>query len=103
MSDIRTTMERLRQAGIPVAYGRFRKTKDPPFVIYIGRGQENTVADDTYYHSEPNYQIEYYFSAKNETIEAAIEQILLEDGWLYEKSSETYIESEDLWVIYYNI
>lgn len=101
--SIQTTMNNIKLAGIPVAYGRFLEKQKPPFVIYRGDGQENFPADDTYIYSEPEYQIEYYFREKNEANEAAIEQLLLEDGWLYEKSSDAYIESENIWVIYYNV
>lgn len=101
--SIQTTMNKLKQRGIPAAYGRFLKAQKPPFVIYRGDGQENTPADNTYIFTQPEYQIEYYFEKKNEANEAAIENILLEDGWLYEKSSDAYIESENIWVIYYNV
>ena len=45
----------------------------------------------------------YYFKEKNEANEKAIEDILLADGYNYEKSDDVYIESEGLFVIYYYI
>ena len=48
-------------------------------------------------------QIEYYFTQKNEANETAIEDALLENGFLYEKSEDVYIEDENVFVIYYNI
>ena len=95
--------ETLQSTGLPVAYGRFKKKQDLPFLVYLGDGQDNTPADNTYYHSEDRYQIEYYFAEKDEAKEKAIEQQLLEDGFLYEKSSDIYIETDDIWVIYYNV
>lgn len=102
--SISDTMRKIRtRKGIPVAFGSFREKQAPPYIVYRGGGQTNLPADDTFYHSEPDYQIEYYFREKNEEQETAIEQILLEDGRLYEKSSDIYIEDEKLWAIYYQV
>ena len=102
--SIQTTLSTIRQqTKIPVAFGTFRGKQEPPFIVYRGGGQTNLPADDTFYHSEPDYQIEYYFREKNEANEAAIEKALLDDEWLYEKSSDAYIEDERLWVIYYQV
>lgn len=94
--------------GIPVVYSHYKKgtgeaEQSIPFMAYLGAGQDNFKADDTFYHSRNQYQLEYYFRTKNETREARIEQILLDNGFLYEKSEDVYIEDEDLFVIYYQI
>jgi len=92
--------------NMPVAYSHFRGEevpKKPPYMVYIGQGQDNAEADNTYYYSQNRYQIEYYFIEKNEEAEARIEQILLDNGFLYEKSEDVYIESENVSVIYYTI
>ena len=102
--SIQTTLNKINaEKDIPVAFGKFRKSQKPPYIVYRGAGQTNIPADDTFYHSEPDYQVEYYFKEKDEEAEAAIEKILLEDGWLYEKSEEAYIEEENVWVIYYQV
>ena len=91
---------------IPVAYSHFTDRNAPtapPYLVYIGDGQETFEADNTYYWSENNYQLEYYFTKKDEAEEAAIEKILLDNGFLYQKSEDVYIESEGVFVIYYNI
>ena len=93
----------LQDTGLPVAFGRFKKKQELPFLVYIGEGQDNMPADNTFIYSQPRYQVEFYFAKKDEEKEKAIEQQLLEDGFLYTKSSDIYIESEDIWVIYYNI
>lgn len=92
--------------GIPVVYSHFTKKgspKEPPFIAYIGGGQETFKADNTFYHTRNTYQLEYYFTDKDETEEARIENILLENGYLYEKSEDIYIEDEGVFVIYYQI
>jgi hypothetical protein len=71
--------------------------------VYIGNGQNTFQADDTHYWKQNSYQVEYYFTTKNESNEEAIESALLENGFLYEKSEDIYIEDEDVFVIYYYI
>lgn len=91
----------LQSTGLPCAYSHFKKQRKPPYIIYIGNGQNTFDADNTHYHRKNNYQVEYYFTEKNETNEASIEDALLEAGYLYEKSEDIYIEDEDVFVIYY--
>ena len=71
--------------------------------MYIGNGQETFQADNTHYWRQNSYQVEYYFTTKNESNETAIETALLGNGYLYEKSEDVYIEDEDVFVIYYYI
>ena len=92
----------LKRAGIPVAYGVFKNAPKPPFVVYLGAGQKS-LSDDTKYHKANKYRLEYYFKTKNEEKEETIEKLLLDGGFLYEKSEDVYIESEDLYVIYYEV
>ena len=60
-------------------------------------------ADNTLYWRENTYQVEYYFATKNEENEEAIEEALLRDGYLFEKSEDVPIEDEDIFVIYYDV
>ena len=65
---------------IPVVYSHFSNNQDspnhiePPYLAYIGNGQDNFEADNTYYWNNNKYQIEYYFTKKNEELETEIEQ-----------------------------
>lgn len=93
----------LKTLEIPVAYGTFEAPQKPPFIAFIGSGQSVFTADNTFYHKENNYQIEYYFKEKNEELEERIEALLLSDGKLYDKSEDIYIQEDDIWVIYYQI
>lgn len=96
-------LEALKRTGLPVAYYRFKTAQKPPFIVYMGNGQNTFSADNTFYWSENEYQIEYYFTEKNEDDEAAIEAALLGAGYQYIKSEDVYIQSEDVFVIYYTI
>ncbi len=93
----------LQSTGLPCAYSHFKKAQSPPYIVYIGSGQETADADDTHYWRENTYQVEYYFTTKNERNEEAIEAALLNNGFIYEKSEDVYIEDEDVFVIYYYI
>lgn len=90
---------------IPVAYSHFTKDvpKAPPYLVYIGSGADTFEADNTYYWRRNRYQLEYYFTKKDESKEAEVEQLLLDNGFLFSKSEDVYIESENVFVIYYNI
>lgn len=95
--------EVLQSTGLPVAYSHFRTAQEPPFIVYMGDGQQTLSADNTFYWTDNDYQVEYYYKLKNETDEAAIEAALLSAGYQYQKSEDVYIQSEDLFVIYYTI
>lgn len=93
----------LQSTGLPCAYSHFKKRQIPPYIVYIGNGQDVLEAEDTLYWRENSYQIEYYFQEKNETNEAGIEDALLEAGYNFSKSEDIYIEDQDVFVIYYYI
>lgn len=95
--------ETLEKTGLPVAYSHFSKKQKLPYIAYIGSGQNNFTADNKIFWRENEYQVELYFDKKNEELETTIEDILIEDGFLFEKSEDTYIDSENVFVIYYNV
>lgn len=104
----KTLYEILKTSGLPCAYSHFKDDTGelpfaPPYIVYIGAGQEDMAADNTYIWARNRYQIEYYFTEKNEEIEAEIEALLLENNYNYTKSEDVYIDSENVFVIYYNV
>ena len=98
-----TIYQTLQSTGLPCAYSHFKKKQSPPYIVYIGNGQNTFQADDTHYWKQNSYQVEYYFTTKNESNEEDIESALLENGFLYEKSEDIYIEDEGIFVVYYYI
>ena len=90
-----TIYQVLQSTGLPCAYSHFKTPQEPPYLVYLGSGQDVLEADNTHYWKNNRYQIEYYFTDKNETNEAAIEKVLLENGLLYDKSEDVFIEDED--------
>ena len=93
----------LQSTGLPCAYGFFKTPQEPPYLVYIGAGQDQFIADNKIYYGQNTYQIEYYFTEKNEANEAAIEAAFTTAGLIYTKSEDIYIESENVFVIYYYI
>ena len=93
----------LQGTGLPCAYSHFKTPQQPPYIVYIGSGQDVMEADNTHYWRDNKYQVEYYFTAKNELNEASIESALLAAGYLYDKSEDIYIEDQGVFVIYYNV
>lgn len=98
-----TIYQVLQSTGLPCAYSHFKKPQEPPYLVYLGSGQDVLEADNTHYWKNNRYQIEYYFTEKNETNEAAIEEVLLDNGLLYDKSEDVFIEDEGVFVIYYTV
>ena len=93
----------LQTLNIPCAYSHFRNDTavTPPYIVYVGSGQDTFEADNTIYYKNNTYRIEYYFTTKDEAKEEAIESALLANGYIYEKSDDAWIESEGVFVIYY--
>ena len=98
-----TIYETLESTGIPVTYGRVSENMTLPYMVVMGTGQNTKSADNTFYYKKNSYRIEYYFDKKSEQNENAIEKILLDRGYQYEKSEDLYIEDEDVFAIYYYI
>lgn len=44
-----TIQEVLNSIGLPVAYSHFKQKQKLPFIVYVGNGQEQFVADNTKY------------------------------------------------------
>ena len=93
----------LQKTKLPCAYSHFVEKVDLPYIVYIGNGQDTFGTDNTWAYRNNKYQVEYYFREKNEATETAIEDILLADGYNYEKSEDVYIDDEGIFVIYYYI
>lgn len=98
-----TIYQVLQSTGLPCAYSHFKDPQAPPYIVYIGYGQNDLNADNTHYWRNNRYQVEYYFKTKDESNEEAVETALLTNGFLYDKSEDLYIEDEGIFVIYYYV
>lgn len=98
-----TIFQLLQTLGLPVAYGYHSKEQELPYLCIIGAGQDQFEADTTYYVTKDRWQIEYYFKKKDPALEAQIESLLLENNYRYDKSEDTYLDGQDVFLIYYDI
>lgn len=93
----------LQSTGLPVAYSHFKHPVDPPYLIYLGGGQDQFLADNEIYKKQNTYQVEYYFNKKEEAVETSIEEVLEQNGFFYSKSEDAYISDQKMFVIYYDV
>lgn len=104
MSKKVTIREVLEGTGIYTTYFEVKSEVEAPYIVWRGRGQENFVADDTFYFSMGNtYEVDYYFLVKDEDVEAAIEKALLDAGFLYTKGEDLRDASTKEYLIIYEV
>jgi len=100
--DEATLFTLLKSTGLPVAYHHFTSPPTPPYIVYLFSYNTNFGADNRVYNSEKNFQVELYTKAKDLTLEALIEDLLKDNDIFWDKT-ETYIESEGLYQVLYEI
>jgi hypothetical protein len=92
----------LKSTGLSIAYNHFAEPPEPPYLVYLFSYSSNFGADDRVYQKVPNYQVELYAKKKDPASEKLIEDLFGEHDLYWEKS-ETYIESEGLYQVLYEI
>ena len=102
--ELVTTLE---AAGYPVVYSHFTETPNnpipsPPFITYLVPNSSNFFADNKIYQKINNVDVELYTSKKDLQAEATLESLLDDNELAYEKT-ETWIESQGLFQIIYEI
>ena len=94
----------VRSIGLPFAYYQFPEGTEmaPPFVVYFYSSSDDLMADDENYQPIRTLNIELYTAEKDFAQETAVEQILKENHLTYYKE-ESYIDSEKMWQIAYEM
>lgn len=92
----------LKSLGYPVAYGSFAEPTPAPYLIYQFAYSNDLMADSHNYLEIGNYQIELYTDHKDLAAEKLVQDKLKELKLPYMKV-ETYLESEKLYQIIYEI
>jgi hypothetical protein len=97
----------LEATGFPVAYSHFVESEndpapDPPFITYLVAYNSNFSADNKVYKTIRNIQIELYTDKKDLEAENILEEVLNENEIPF-SSTETYIESEQLFQKIYEV
>ena len=100
--DEATLFTLLKTINLPVAYHHFTSPPSPPYMVYLFSYSSNFGADNKVYDAEKNFQVELYTTNKDPTSEALIEG-LFDANDIYWDKTETYIESEGLYQVLYEI
>lgn len=97
-----TVYNLLRTLGLPIVYGAHTKPVQTPYLLLTGAGQDYFEADTTYYVTQDRWTLEYYFTQKDPALEKQIEELLLSNGYRYEKSEDLYLSDQEVFYLYYN-
>jgi len=97
-----TLFNLLKSTGLPVAYHHFKTPPEPPYIVYLFAYSSNFGADNKVHKEIPNYQVELYTTIKDPANEKQIEE-LFDTNDIYWDKTETYIESEGLYQVLYEI
>lgn len=100
--DEATLFTLLKTLNLPVAYHHFVSPPTPPYVVYLFSYSSNFGADNKVAEKFNNYQVELYTKVKDTASEALIEDVFGANSIYWEKT-ETYIDSEGLYQVLYEI
>ena len=100
--DEATLFTLLKTINLPVAYHHFKTPPEPPYIVYLFSYSSNFGADDRVYKAADNYQVELYTKIKDPSSEKLLEG-LFDANDIYWEKTETYIESEGLYQVLYEI
>lgn len=92
----------LDKTHLPVAYHHWNTPPALPYIVYLFIDSDNFGADNKVYKKANNYNIELYSEIKDTASELLIENALDAADIFYDKT-ETWIESENLFQVTYEI
>ena len=95
----------LEGTGIPFAYHSWPAKKAPalPWGVYLEAYGNSFGADDVAYSTARHMQVELYTAAKDPASEKKVEDALTAAGIYYEKTEETYLETEHCFETLYEL
>lgn len=96
--------EMLNNIGIEYRYHHFETEEaiEPPFMVWLIPGYDNFPADGMTYYSAAALNIELYTDFKDFGLESEIENVLNRYEIFWDKK-ETYIESENMYEVLYEM
>ena len=96
--------EMMQEIGLPFAYHHFAEgeSPNPPFVLFLSPGENTFGADNLIYFSFKRLDIELYTDEKSPETEQQVEDVLTQHG-IYYKKTETWIGSERLYEVLYEM
>lgn len=95
----------LEGTGIPFTYHSWPVGKAPPLPwgVYLEAYGNSFGADDVAYSSARHMQVELYTAKKDPVSEKKIEDALTAAGIYYDKTEETYLETEHCFETLYEL
>lgn len=106
MSSILTS-ERLKQLleayEVPAVYSHSASPIEPPYIAWLVPQTNNFDADNTVYQVLESFQIELYSRVNVLQEERKLEKYLTENGILWDKTSETWIDEEKVMMTIYEV
>lgn len=104
MMELHEIASMLAGLGIPLAYHHFAEGESPPppFLLYLSPGSDNFSADGRVYWKVAQLDVELYTDLKDPELEARLEMVLDAAGLFYNKT-ESYIDSEKLYEVLYEM
>ncbi|MCI8913896.1 MAG: hypothetical protein HFF38_07180 [Lawsonibacter sp.] len=102
--ELHEIVSMLAELGIPLAYHHFAEGESPapPFLLYLSPGSDNFSADGRVYWKTAQLDVELYTDLKDPELEERLEAVLDAAGLFYNKT-ESYIDSEKLYEILYEM
>lgn len=100
--ELKELVKILEKLEIPIAYNHFSTVQKPPYLVYRVTSSNNFIADNKVYKKIRKVDLELYTENKNEELEQKLETILCENEMAFE-CFETYIESENVYQVIYEI
>lgn len=100
--ELKELVKILEKLKIPIAYNHFSTAQKPPYLVYKVTSSNNFIADNKVYKKIRKVDLELYTESKNEKLEEKLETILCENEMVF-NSFETYIQSEDVYQVVYEI
>lgn len=101
------TPERLKQLldeyDVPNAFSHFSTPQTPPFITWMCPQTDNFNADNSVYAVIPTLEIELYSRVNVVKEEAKLEAFLTEKGIVWDKSSQTWIDEEQVMMTIYEV
>jgi hypothetical protein len=93
--------------GLPFTYSHWKATPEnpvpaPPYICYLVVDSPHMMADNMVYHKINDVNIELYTTKKDLAVEATLEKVL-DDHEIPYDSSETFIDSEELFQKIYEV
>lgn len=102
LSELKAVLE---SSGIPFAYYSWPVGKAPPLPwgVYFEAYGRSFGADNVAYSTVRHMQVELYTADKDPALEKQLEDVLTATSIFYEKTDETYLETEHCFEILYEL